>query len=221
MAFLTILDLEIEVLASIFEFVDDESPRSTAAVARTCKSFNHAVKLIRYRRLAVQWDQENNSWVSSKGQLQQEWETVDLLRGLRHLTVKRGNLPTVINDDSDRDEDEEDDDNADDGAEPPTSTTIDTTPFSQLESLFRNASNLKTLVWKVGYFPPYEVTKAVQEHQPNAKVNLFRAERLVVGNPVRLSDSEKALATLPCLNTFSVSLLSSDLSETHTSRPRD
>ncbi|KAJ9610219.1 hypothetical protein H2200_004996 [Cladophialophora chaetospira] len=201
MALPKILDLEVEVLASIFEFVDDESPRSTTAIAQTCKSFLYAVKLIRYRRLTVQWDHDTQTWLSSRGRPQQEWETEDLLRGLRHLTVKRGNLPNIINDRSDVD-DENDDDDDDENGDPADSTAIDIVPFSQLESVFRNASNLKTISWKVGYFPPCEVTKAIVNHQPNAKMNLFRAERLA--NRVGLLDSEKTLATSSCLNTLSM-----------------
>ena len=199
MAIPKILDLEIEVLTNILEFVDDESPRSTGLVAQVCKHFNLTVQLIQYRRLTVHWEQARQSWVNSKGQPQKDWETPDLLRGLRHLTVCKGDLPTVINDISDEDDNN---DGSDEDETLPFSTTIDTAPFHHLETVLCNASNLRTLLWKVGYLPPHEVTETLEAHQPKAQLNIFRAIRLA--DPVGLLRSEKALAESSCLNTFSM-----------------
>ena len=186
-----ILDLEIEVLASILEFVDDESPRTTAAVAEVCKHFQYALELVKYRRLTVKWDLHEQSWVDRKGRPQQEWETVDLLRGLRHLTVCRGCLPEIIVDELDTE-----------AEEPPVSTTIDTSPFGRLESVLRNASNLKTLVWKVGYLPTTDITRSLDTCQPNAKMNIYRSKRLTDAS--MSLESERTLATSTCLNTLSM-----------------
>ena len=202
MASVTILDLEVEVLANILEFVDDESPLTTAFIAQVCTHFNVAVQLIRYRRLTISWSQQQQSWVSKSGLPQGKWETPELLRGLRHLTVHKGDLPLLVNDSSDdenRDEDDEDETQL-------PSETIDLVPLQQLTSVLRDASNIKTLTWKVDYLPPHEITESLQAHQPRAKLNIFRAKRLA--ELVGLLPSEKALAASPCLNTFS--MLASD-----------
>jgi hypothetical protein len=216
MARLNILDLEIEVLASIFEFVDDQSPRSTAAVAQVCKRFNSAIESIRYRHVIVQWDGTIRAWVNSKRQLEQDWQNPDLLRGLRHLTIYRGDLPAAVWEP----EDELDDNvNSDDDENDPSIPTTTDDPFGQLKNVLRDASNVKTLIWKVGYFPPYEITKALCDYQPKAKLNLYRAERLPgpvrLASPVGLLAVEKALATLSCLNTFSMTASHGNCIEDH------
>ncbi|ETI25674.1 hypothetical protein G647_02448 [Cladophialophora carrionii CBS 160.54] len=192
-----ILDLEVEILASIFEFVDDQSPRSTAAVAQVCKQFNSAVEYIRYRRVTIQWHGTKCSWVDSKSRIEQDWQNPDLLRGLRHLTVCRGDLPALV----DEGEDElADNVNSNEDENDPLTTMGN--PFGQLKSVLRDASNLKTLVWKVGYFPPLGITKALYAYQPKTKLNLYKAERLA--SPVGLLAAEAGLATLPSLTTFSM-----------------
>src|SRR5882757_9292112 len=87
-----ILDLEVEILAGVFQCVDDESPRTTSAVAQVCKYFNSAVKLVQYRRLTVRWDQEHSTWVTLTGRSPEEWQTPEFLQGLRHLTIHRGGM---------------------------------------------------------------------------------------------------------------------------------
>ncbi|KIW65897.1 hypothetical protein PV04_08112 [Phialophora macrospora] len=206
MARLNILDLEFEVLASILEFVDDQSPRSTAAVAQVCKRFNSAVESIRYRQVLVQWDGTKHAWVNSKRRLEQDWQNPDLLRGLRHLTVYRGDLPPIEGPKDEWDNDTNSDDDEDDSAMPGN-------PFGQLKNVLRDASNLKTLIWKVGYFPPYGITKTLYDYQPKAKLNLYKAERH--SSPVGLLAAEQALATLPCLNTFSMTASHGSCIEDH------
>jgi hypothetical protein len=149
----TIFDLEIEILANVFQLVDDSSPHTTANIARVCTSFNSTLQLIRRRQLTVEWDED--TWVDRKGHRQEEWETPVLLVGLRELTVCRGNLPYIAldedEDDDDDDDDESDDDDNDEDRPPPESTTIDTAPFSHLESVLRNATRLESLIWRCGY----------------------------------------------------------------------
>ena len=103
----------------------------------------------------------------------------------------------------DREEDEE----------PPLDTHIYTVPICLLESVLRHASNLKCLVWKVGYIPPHSITEALHAHQPKAKLNIFRAKRLA--DRVGLLPLEQALAASPCLNTFSMTASDGTCIEDH------
>ncbi|KIW23642.1 uncharacterized protein PV07_11826 [Cladophialophora immunda] len=188
MASSNLLSLEAEVLANVLEYVDSESPRTTAAVAQTCKYLNYVAKLVRYRHITVRWDAGLQAWVDNSGRNQEEWETPELLQGLRQLTVCSGDLPTLLfspgHDDS------------------PTAPEH-CKSFNRLETVLRNASNLKTLVWKVGYLPTEVLVETLQTHQPNAKMDIFRARRLT--NADRPLASEKVLAAATCLNSFSMS----------------
>ena len=187
-----ILDLEVEVLAAIIEFVDDSSPWTTAALAQVCKDFKLAVELVKYRRLTIQWDQARQCWVDLKDRPQQQWETREQLRGLRHLTVCKGSLPRSGQQGTADHNDEE----------APAFAAVDTSSFDQLQTVLRNASNLKTLVWKVGYLPSTTIIQTLQQHQPSAKLNVYRSRRLT--DATEPLDSEKTLAMSPSLNTFSM-----------------
>ncbi|EXJ75472.1 uncharacterized protein A1O5_02168 [Cladophialophora psammophila CBS 110553] len=180
-----ILCLEAEVLTNILEYVDDESPHTTAGVAQTCKHLNHVVKLVRYRRLTVHWDQKLGHWVDWAGRKQEEWETPELLQGLRHLTV-RGGARLVLR------------------PERYSETAVEETyaNINRLKTVVQNIGNLKTLVWQVGCLPTAEFIQTLQAYQPNVKMELHRAKRLEKEN--RPLESEKALSTATFLSTFSM-----------------
>lgn len=213
----SILDLEDETLANIFGVLNDESPHTLSAVAQVCGRFNYALDFVRYRDLTIKWSQEKQSWVNEKGHLQSAWETPQLLRGLRHLTVRKGEIRT-LDPDAEEDEDHTSEDaevgeaDQNDEAEP-VSTTIGITPFAFLDSVLRNASNIKKLSWQVGYFPPHEITEALGVYHPKAKLNLHRAVRL--NDVVGLLKADKALATSPCLHTFSMTASYGTVTEDH------
>ncbi|KIW97729.1 uncharacterized protein Z519_01313 [Cladophialophora bantiana CBS 173.52] len=180
-----ILSLEAEVLANILEYVDDESPHTTAAVTQTCKHLNYVVKLVRYRRLTIHWDQKLGLWVDWAGRKQAEWETPELLQGLRQLTV-RGGARLVLR------------------PEQYSETAVEETyaNINRLNTVVRNVSHLKTLVWQVGCLPTAEFIQTLQAYQPNVKMELHRANRLEKGN--RPLESEKVLSTAGFLSTFSM-----------------
>lgn len=202
----TILDLEDETLANIFGVLNDESPHTLAAVAQVCKRFNYALDFVRYRDLIIKWSKEKQSWVNEHGHQQFEWETPQRLRGLRHLIVHRGDIPLLGSMDEDADNDLPEDVD-------PASTTIDIAPFASLDSVLSNASNIQKLSWQVGYFPPHEITEALEANHPKAKLNLHRAVRL--NDVVGLLRSDKALALSRCLNTFSMTASYGTVTEDH------
>ncbi|OAP63129.1 hypothetical protein AYL99_02356 [Fonsecaea erecta] len=183
-----LLSLEAEVLAHVLTYVDDESPRTTAAVARTCQYLHYVARLVRYRRATIHWDNGLQSWVNPFGRPQKEWETPEFLQGLRELTVCKIEPPPVV-------------DGPPVHASPTSRELCDS--FNQLESVLRNASNLKTLVWKVGYLPSEIIVETLQAHQPNARLDIFRGRRLA-DTDVPL-ESEKVLAAATCLNSLSMS----------------
>ncbi|KIX03349.1 uncharacterized protein Z518_06901 [Rhinocladiella mackenziei CBS 650.93] len=173
----SIVDLEIEILASIFEYVDDQSPRTTRAIAQTNKYFNSAVQLIRHRRKTLCWNQHHLDCVSSNARTSGQWLSPELLRGLRHLTIQRGV-----------------------GALHP----INSPALSNLKDLLVEAGNLKSLTWDVGAPPPYEIIQALQTHHPKAELKVRRVQRdTSYPEPV---ESEKALAACPCLTAFSMQI---------------
>ncbi|KIY03704.1 uncharacterized protein Z520_00395 [Fonsecaea multimorphosa CBS 102226] len=188
MATSNILSLEAEVLANVLRYIDDESPWTTAAVAQTCKYLNYVSKLVRYRRLTVRWDSELRTWTDQSGRRQEEWETPELLQGLRQLTVRQPDIDPLIG---------ESDDNGDSSYLGKSHHT-----FDRLETVLRNASNLKTVVWNAGYLPTKGVVEALQAHQPNAKLDIYRGKRL--SNLHTPLESEEVLAAATCLNSFSM-----------------
>ncbi|KIW83993.1 hypothetical protein Z517_03239 [Fonsecaea pedrosoi CBS 271.37] len=193
-----ILSLEAEVLAHVLEYVDNESPRTMAAVARTCKYFNFVTQLVRYRHITVHWDCERESWVDMAGRKQEEWETPELLQGLRHLTACKGDLPALILE-------------LGNGDLPGARNLCE--KLDRLQSVLRNASNLKTLTWKTSYLPTKGIVETLQAHQPKVKLDIFRARRLGLAQiPL---ESEKVLAAATCLNSLSMTTMQATCIEDH------
>lgn len=186
MAPVTILSLEVETLANIFEYVDDESPRTTRTVTRVCKSFHFAVQLVLHRHKILEWDSKNSNWVlsqarvSGSGQTTDVWKTPDSLRGLRHLTIRR------------REE------------SPDSDFLVNPDVYVRpLQSILADTSSLKTLNWDIGLLPPVEVVKTLQQYHPKAELKISRRVSNIPNNATSL-EQVQALADSPCLTAFSL-----------------
>ncbi|KAJ9615979.1 hypothetical protein H2204_014194 [Knufia peltigerae] len=141
-----ILDLNVEILADIFQIVNDESPRTTSAIAQVNKTFNFAVELVRYRRETLKWSSGLVKFVDDFDR-PVELLSPDRLRGLRHLTISKGDFPF------------------EDIHDGPATT--------HLIELLDATSNLKSLTYKTGNYPPSDLIRAIQKRHPRTDLKVY------------------------------------------------
>lgn len=146
-----ILDLEVEILADIFQIVNEESPRTTSAIAQVNHTFSFALQLVRYRRETLKWRQDLLKFVDVFGRPLQQLLSPDRLRGLRHLTIAKGDA---------------------------FEDTPDCPATPSLMDLLDATTNLKSLTYKTGKYPPSDLIRALQKKHPRAdlKVHIDAAE---------------------------------------------
>ncbi|KIW12520.1 hypothetical protein PV08_09797 [Exophiala spinifera] len=144
-----ILGLEVEILADIFQIVNDASPRTTSAIAQVNKTFSFAVQLVRYRRETLHWDQDRSKFVDGFGRPLEQLLSPDRLRGLRHLTIAKSRAVEEFEDVTDS---------------PATRLLIE---------LLRASNNLKSLTYKTGNYPPSDLIRALQKKHPWADLKVY------------------------------------------------
>ncbi|KAL2436280.1 hypothetical protein ABEF95_007561 [Exophiala dermatitidis] len=171
----TILDLEIEVLATILEHVCDTSPRTGPALARVNKQFNNAVQLVRHRHTTLYWDHEAGCFVTRARLPPSSWKTDDFLRGVRHLTITRRRAC-------------------------PRSEFYQS--MGQLSKLICQIGNLQTLTWDC-YFPPLaSIVQTLEERHPKAHFHVRRVTPSECDWLDELPEAGKSPLVSKCLRSF-------------------
>lgn len=140
----TILDLEVEILSTILAHVCDDSPRTAPALAQVNRYFNDAVQLVQYRHTTLNWDTNEEFFVTARGPLPESLKTPNFLRGVRCLTIRSWNEQT---------EDK---------------------CAVQLEELLRLLTNLRSLSWDVPDAIPASVLSTLETKHPRAQLNIRR-----------------------------------------------
>ncbi|KAL2408556.1 hypothetical protein ABEF93_004951 [Exophiala dermatitidis] len=185
-----ILDLEIEVLATILEHVCDTSPRTGPALARVNKQFNNAVQLVCHRhttiywdheagcfvtRARIYWDYEAERFVKRAGLPPSSWKTDDFLRGVRHLTITRCR---------------------------PCGRSEFYQSMGQLSELICQIGNLQTLTWDC-YFPPLaSIVQTLEERHPRAHFHVRRVTPSECDWLDELPEAGKSPLVSKCLRSF-------------------
>lgn len=172
----SIVDLEIEVLANIFAYVDDESPRTTPSIAQVNQYFNDAVQLVRYRHQTLRWSTDLRTFVNPHGRRPKDRNSAVALRGLRHLTISKGH----------------------ERGQGPLMR-------AQLRDLLRQTSNLKSLIWNDGHLPPNEVLRLLEAQYPRCQLKVYHYAKRG-SNYQSTTPDEVALASSQCLTTFDVEM---------------
>ncbi|KAI1616842.1 hypothetical protein EDD36DRAFT_147533 [Exophiala viscosa] len=171
-----IVDLEIEILADIFAYVDDVSPKTTRAIVLVNQYFNNAVHLVKYRHRTLKWCHDRETFVDPCGRRLKNLKSPAALCGLRHLTIVKGQETSAAN-----------------GA-----TAL--RAVAQLRDLLCQASNLKSLTWQDAYPPPSKVTRVLGEQHPQCQLRVHYNRRPY--STQIPSNAELALAGSTCLTTF-------------------
>ncbi|KAK4943913.1 hypothetical protein LTR10_016629 [Elasticomyces elasticus] len=171
-----IVDLEIEILADIFAYVDDTSPETTRAIILVNQYFHDAVHLVQYRHRTLKWCHDRGTFVNPLGRRPKDLNSPASLRGLRHLTISKGQAGSA-------------------SGGPTVSRAVD-----QLRDLLSHATNLKSLTWNNGYLPPSEVVRVLEEYHPQCQLKAYCDRKPT--NPLTAPNADMALARSPCLTTF-------------------
>ncbi|KAL2410473.1 hypothetical protein ABEF95_000512 [Exophiala dermatitidis] len=192
----TILDLEIEVLATILEHVCDTSPRTGPALARVNKQFNNAVQLVRHRHTTLYWEHEAGCFVTPETiywDLEAErfvtparlpptsWKTDDFLRGVRHLTIRQCDIHN-------------------------RSVVF---PFmGQLSELICQIGNLQTLTWDCISPPLASLVQTLEERHPRAHFHVRRVDLSACDWLDELPEAGKSPLVSKCLRSFGAEISS-------------
>ncbi|KIW53220.1 hypothetical protein PV05_08810 [Exophiala xenobiotica] len=145
-----ITDLEVEILADIFEIVNDESPRTTPSVAQVNRYFNSAVRLVRYRRETLKWSATLGRFVNQFDQAPKDLFSPDRLRGLRHLTIAKGGSFEGL---------------------------ASSAATAGLKELLSAVTNLKSLTYKTGRYPQPAIISVLQEKHPRADLRVYDVDK--------------------------------------------
>jgi hypothetical protein len=145
-----ITDLEVEILADIFEIVNDESPRTTPSVAQVNRYFKSAVRLVQYRRETLKWSASLTRFVTRSDQPLKDLFSPDRLRGLRHLTIAKGG---------------------------PIEALASSDATAGLKELLSAVTNLKSLTYKTGRYPPPEIICTLQAKHPRANLRVYDVDK--------------------------------------------
>ncbi|RVX73284.1 hypothetical protein B0A52_02926 [Exophiala mesophila] len=158
-----ILDLEVEILADIFQFIVLESPWSVPAVRRVNKHFRDVIALVQDRQVDLTWSDQHGHFVRKKHYrfnsgkrngtsvssppYNATWKNNDVLQRVRLLTI----APFETS---------------------PTQPTPNIT--TELVDILKTAKNVKTLKWLPSTIPSDEVIKALSVHHPTAQLIVNR-----------------------------------------------
>lgn len=192
-----ILDLEVEILAEVFQFIVLESPWTIPAVRRVNKRFHDVVALVQDRRIDLAWsdnpgqlvrrkhyrfnsNKNNDSSVSSPTH-NLTWKNQDVLQHVRILTVAPLDSPTPQ----------------------PHPNMV-----TELVDVLKSATNVKTLNWLPSMEPSEEIINALSLHHPTAQLRVSRMPYCYHANPSghngHLSKSEASLASSTNLSTLTL-----------------
>jgi len=176
--------LDVELLATILEFVDDDSPKTTKSVALVNKYFNSVTKLVCHRKKVIFYASNH----ATTNQIIQQWlRDEDLLRGIRHLLVQQGRPRFTARAQQLHQSDGAIDDDSEVDSE-----------YGPLTTLIQKAGNLKILTWGCHKPVPLEVLKSLHQYHPKAELRVYNFTRS--GATVDHNDAaEIALANSPAL----------------------
>lgn len=190
-----ILDLEVEILAEVFQSIVLESPWTIPAVRRVNKHFRDVVALVQDRRIDLAWsdnpgqlvrrkryrfnsDKRNDSSVSSPPP-NLTWKNQDVLQRVRILTVAPLESPTPQ----------------------PHPNMV-----TELVAILKSAINVKTLNWLPSTAPSEDVINALSLYHPTAQLRVSRMPYCYHANPSGqngyLSKSEDSLTSSTNLSTL-------------------
>lgn len=195
---LRITDLDLEIVADIFRYVNDESPRTTSALALVNKYFHSAVKSVKYHSTSISWDDDQNVWVISRkrfvpakpnqpstfklGRANVDCTDPLLLQRVRVLTVE-----TRMNQ--------------------AWKWEIVPSLDDQLIDILRKAANIKVLIWKWEIAPFTTVIEALEKYHPKAQLRISRLSipQTPYNEPSERAElSAAALQKATCLRTLAV-----------------
>lgn len=172
-------NLEVELLAFVFELIDDTSPRTVQSLALVNKCFYATYRLIAHRHKTL--NLKYRLLEDGRTELQQWLQSEDVLRGLRYLTI---GLKHEVN---------------------PHDRTVDQdTKFNDLKSLIEKLANLKLLVWNHDSMIPVAILNALHKHHKHAELQIYNFHREDQCADENI-ESEIALARSPALTAIKAS----------------